>query len=409
MLATSDTNQKKSSFSLFLMYVFLNCIIYTLPYFKFVTPYMISAPLMLVSVFMFLFKKEDWMILTVLLGGLSMFLIVTAALFGGHMMVSAINEGIRNIRFFLPALWALYALKYTKKNQQTLFIVLFLAMTIFILRKTFIALDEFPEIARELAQGKGHSWELDEYRLGNVGGFEFSYMIGVITFCFAELFFRFKNLFLKLAFLLLIVVCFNFIIQTMYTTLLILTFIGVSMLFYLHIKEPFVKVLFLLTALILALFMGNIFLWLSTIFPPESGLVFKFEKLHNAISTNDIYAMGSRPEHMAVALSYWLDNPIFGVFAETNNAHSLIVSTLSNYGLTGLCIYLYLYFSIWRHLSNCLKEMNCDTKLLNVSLTYLFALSFFNPIGYCFEISIAAFFAVPIFTNVIQINNLRSN
>ena len=236
-------NEKKETLSFFLFYLIIICMVYILPFFKFVVPYMIAGPLMLATLFPFLFKKTPWLTRVVMMCAVFLAVALIGALNGVYSPVGSLNEFVRNVRFFLPIFWGCYALKYTTEKQQKVFLVIFGILVAFILIRTLIALEMDPWISRLLAQSKeASSNEINEFRRQNVGGFEFSYMMGIITFCLTWAALKVKNILLKVFLILGVILCFYYIIETMYTTLLLLTFLGVLLLLFLEIKNPIIKV-----------------------------------------------------------------------------------------------------------------------------------------------------------------------
>ena len=90
---------------MFVLYAVLTTIIYILPYTKLRVPYIFAALLMLVSVPFLLLRQRDLVRYTVLLLGASFTLFMGYLLFCDFPFSEAVNELIRNVRFFLPVLW----------------------------------------------------------------------------------------------------------------------------------------------------------------------------------------------------------------------------------------------------------------------------------------------------------------
>ena len=387
---------KESGLSGFLIYVLLTCMVYILPYTKFVVPYIISALLMIGSLFFIIIKRDKNIILLCFL----IFLSVVYAVFTwgtGRSLVGAINEGIRNIRFFIPAFWGLYALKYCNNKQKRIFIILFALLSLFVFVKTTIALEADPWIARILAQDKSStSSEVNQYRLQNIGGFEFSYMMGIITLCLVYAMLKIKKNYLKIIFAILIVLCFNYIITTMYTTLLLLTFVGALVLMFLNIKQKYIRLLLIIIGIISLFFLGDIFLFISNIFPKESLLSSKFKSIYQSIYQSDVGQLGDRPKLILDSLTKWIKNPIFGKYDASSDSHSMVIGLLEQTGIVGITIVGYLSCVLTKLVYQELKRKNLKTELYVVSVIVLVLLAILNPIGYVFEMTIAVYFIVPI-------------
>ena len=394
-----ERGTRKSNF-LFCLYTVITLLIYILPYTKFVVPYIPAAIAMLVSFpLLVLYDKCFWNY-GILLGIVS-FLLCIFGFVTGAAFVDAINEGVRNIRFFIPALWGVFALKNCER-KQCIFLLLMVAILIgYILYNTFEALANDPWIVRILAKGKEtSSSNLNFYRLNNVGGFEFAYMMGIITICLVWGVFQVKSLKPKVVLFVLSVISFYFIIQTMYMTLLMLTSLGILLLFYLKSNSQVSKVLMVVVFCVIALTISNLFEWLSSTFPEESLLSTKFSQMYEASAEGDVDSLGSRPELIKNALSFWIKRPIFGNYVADINSHSMIIAMLVQMGIFGLSIWSILFFKTYKLVMNSLEEMKYDCSLFKVVSLYVLLLAVFNPINYIFEITIAAYFITPLWIKV---------
>ena len=116
--------------------------------------------------------------------------------------------------------------------------------------------------------------------------------------------------------------------------------------------------------------------------------------------TDDIDAMGLRPGLLAASFNNWLKNPLFGGRVSDSNAHSLLMSTLELGGIVGLAIWLGIFYMCWKMVSTELKRSGLDPMLFHISELFLLILSFLNPIGYVFEVTMAGFFIVPLWISV---------
>lgn len=392
-------------FSVFLFYIFIVCMVYILPAFKFVAPYMIAAAMMLATIVPFFLKKCPWTVYVVAMCSVFLMLTTISIITGtASSPVDAVNTIlIRNVRFFLPIFWSCYAFEYTTKKQQTIFLTLFSVIVIFVLIKTLIALETDPWIARVLAQGKESTGSsINRYRLDNVGGFEYSYMMGIIAFCLTWSALKTKNILLKVVSVTAVVLVFYYIIETMYTTLLLLTFAGVFILLFLNIKSPFVRGLLVVIAVTAFFFLAPILGYLSTAFPKDSLLNVKFQNFYYALTQGNVGKVGSRPDKIVHSVEQWLRSPLFGLYNPTSNAHSLVFSTLETGGIVGFIPWFATFFVGYDILKKVCIKKGVDTQLLLVSFMYVIALSVFNPIGYVFEVTIAAFFIAPLCCSLLE-------
>lgn len=396
---------------LFVLYAVLTIALYTLPMLKITLPYMAVALLLLVSLFFFMVKNSRWLYWGIVLCATSLIVMAMNVMTGAFSLVDSINEMIRNIRFFLPILWGCYAVKSCNEKQKKIVLVAFGILCCFILFKTFGALRTDPMVCRDLAAGVSKvSTARTAYRMQNVGGFEFSYMMGVVTLCFVWAAVKAKNKNVRIISFIAAIVGYYFIIQTMYTLLLILTFIGTVLILFTSTKNVAFKVFVALFCIGAVLFIEPILEFLSDLFSFSSMLHDKFTNMHLALKFDDVDMVGSRPELLKRGLENWTMNPIFGGKHPVSNSHSLIVGILENSGIVGFSLWIGFFIKGWKMLKEEMIKNDITTSLLDVVVVYVFALSFLNPIGYVFEVIFMSFFIVPIWSSVVKIykgNRLR--
>lgn len=395
-----DRVKSKSAFSLFVIYVVIVCAVYVLPSLKFQVPYIIAGSLMLVSLPPLLGYEPQWSTYGFFL------LLETTIIFCSNIFVNqlgitaAINEAIRNIRFFLPVFWGCYAVKYCSPKQKSVVLCAFLIITSFVTFKTLEALQENAWIARLLAQEQStSSLEINAYRLGNVGGYTFSYMMGIVTLVSFWSFLKSKSFWCKIFSFVMVVICYYYVIQTMYATLLLLTTVGILTIAFFSIKRSWGKCLFLILAILLIFSLAPIFDYLSGLFSNESLLSVKFAQMHDSLTGGGADSLGSRPQLLSQALENWFKTPFFGG-AYTTPSHSLLFELLQQNGLFGFGVWLSFFIMSWKRLTKTLKENGIDTLLFNIVMFYFAELSIFNDTRYSFEITITAFFIVPLFCSV---------
>ena len=396
---TLETQKNKSKYLnvLFCIYVIATMAIYILPSAKLTLPYIPVAILMLSSLPLIMFKKNEWSLYAVTLG----FVSLVWVLIGYFSLVDGINDLVRNLRLFLPILWGVYAINHCNKKQRSLILIGFAVVTIIILYNSLKALEEEPWIARLLAQDQSSSSdEINEYRMQNVGGYPFAYMIGAVTICIAWLALKLKRIWQKVLCVVAVIFCYSYIIQTMYTTLLILTSVCIFLLLIIYSKNVFTKFILGIVALAVYLWIEPLLQYLSGVFDSSSLLSTKFEQMYLAVSGKGVEALGSRPVLMSQAFNNFLSSPFFG--SETKSpSHSLFFELLQGGGIFGTILWIALYVCTWILMLKELKKNNISTILFNACMIYFSALSIFNDTRYTFEITIAVFFIVPMLSSVI--------
>ncbi len=323
---------------------------------------------------------------------------------GAYALTDAINEMIRNIRFFIPVFWGCYALKHCTEKQRKFVLLIFGIMCGYILLKTLDALQTVPDVCRELAKSTTYeSVSRTSYRMQNVGGFEYSYTMGIVTLGLVWTSVKAQKKLLRVLSMLATIVCYFFIIQTMYTLLLILTFIGTVMIFFFTTRSKIIKTIIIAGSIAMVLFMEPLFKFLADLFSFNFGLEEKFTSMYLAIRYDDVDMVGSRPELLLKAFLNWAKNPIFGGRHVDSSSHSFIMTYLENSGIVGFSVWLTFFIYGWRILRKEIQNYTKELSLFDSVMVYILLLSFFNPIGYVFEVIFAAFFIIPIWCVVLKI------
>lgn len=387
--------------SVFVLYTSLVMVCYILPVLKITIPYIFAALLMLVFLPISMIKMPN---------NLNFFIVLMVATFlstafyfinGIYGLSDTINEAIRYIRFFLPVIWTLYSLRFCSTKQRCHILIIFGIVMTFILIKTILALEIDSWVARILAQDKAtDTAEVRAYRMGNVGGFEFSYMMGIVVICLTWAALRSEKVLTKILCVSGAVIGFYYIIQTMYMTLLILTSVGMLLLFLFDIKSTLVKILIVIGSVVASLSLAPFFKYLSELFS-GSLLSTKFIQFYEALTGGGTDSLGSRPKLIMDAVQRWLKSPIWGGYDTSVRTHSLVFSTLEATGLIGFFAFLWCIFWAYKSILFELRKKNIETILLSIVFLYVFALAILNPIGYVFEVTIAAFFITPLWSVLI--------
>lgn len=390
---------------LFVLYAVLTIALYTLPMLKITLPYMVVALLLLVSLFFFMVKSSRWLYWGIVLCATSLIVMAVNVITGAYGLVDSINEMIRNIRFFLPVLWGCYAIKHCSDKQKKFVLLMFGVLSVFMLIKTLGALRIDPMVCRDLAAGVTKiSTTRTAYRMQNVGGFEYSYMMGIVTLCFVWAAVKAKSKNIRIMSLVAAVIGYYFIIQTMYTLLLILTFVGTVLILFASTKNVAFRVFIVMLCLFAVLFIEPVLEFLADVFSFSSMLHDKFTNMHLALKFDDVDMVGSRPELLKRGLENWTLHPILGGKHPVSNSHSLVMSLLENSGILGFGLWIGFFFKGWKMLKEEMEKKEISTALVDVAMLYVLVLSIFNPIGYVFEVLFAAFFIVPIWCSVVKIH-----
>lgn len=381
----------------FCFYVTGIILVYVLPCLKYTIPYEPAALLLLLS-FPFLFfsgGQQRFLFLLLICSILFGVLYFTVKIPGD--LKESMNEVVRNLRFYLPASLGFYAASHLKHRSRTLLLYGFLLLVFFIMVVTIAALFNNPMLARALAEGVTISENTAAYRLANVGGYEFSYMIGVLTIVFVFYFMHPDSNAGKWLSCIAAAICFFYILESQYTILLILTTVFSTILLFWRRSHFFLKVIFILGLVLLFLNLDSFFTYLSQNMKQQM-LADKFSWLAEYCSGNSNQeVLHSRPELYLDALRDFCKNPVWGSATESSErAHSYLLGVLSSGGLLGLSCYLTVFLEAKKHIVNCLISLKKDSTLFQYACLYCFLLSIINPIGTSFEIAIVLYFIIPV-------------
>lgn len=408
MTVNKKQNFKLDGGSLFVLYTSLIMVCYILPALKTTIPYIFAALLMLVFLPIAMIKMQNNLNFCIVLLTATFLSALFYFINGICGLSDMVNESIRYIRFFLPVIWTLYALRFCSPKQQRNMLIIFGIVMTFILIKTITALENDIWIARILAQDKAtDTAEIRAYRMGNVGGFEFSYMMGIVVICLTWAALRCEKVFAKILCVAGAVIGFYYIIQTMYMTLLILTSIGILLLLFLNTKKIYIKIILVICSMVLAFLLVPLFKYLSEVFS-GSLLSTKFSQFYDALTGGGVDSLGSRPGFIMEAVQRWLKSPIWGGYDVSVRTHSFIFSTLEAIGLIGLFAFLWCIWKAYKSITLELRKKNAETILLTIVFLYVFTLAVLNPIGYVFEVTIVAFFITPLWSVFIGAENHMS-
>ncbi len=395
-LTKNNHTTDKRFLSFFVLYVIITVAVYILPWAQFVLPYIPVALLMLASLPILMLNDKKWWSWGVIMLLFTALVLLANFFLNGMPITDAINEGIRNVRYFIPVLWGCWAIKKFNKRQSAIVLIVFLLIAAFICIRSLEALAKEPWVSRLLAQDRTtSSSEVNAYRLANVGGYSYSYMMGAVTVALAWLAIeRVKKILPRLLCILGVVVCYYYIIQTMYMTLLLMTSVGILILLFLQIKNVFARFLFVVGTVVLAILLPNIFAFLSDVFK-GSLLSSKFSDMYDALTGGGAESLGIRPQLMLESLKNWVKTPFFGGIYSTHS-HSTLIGVLQDNGIFGLAFWLCIYITSWRLIRNALIYRGVDPTLFNICMIYLTAVSVFNDTRYTFEVTIAIFFVIPL-------------
>lgn len=394
---------------IFTLYILGYLIISILPMVKYSVSYVVSGLYSLVFFVYYYFKTENknkyllTLIVLVLLGIIQ----GTIAYLNENASVSDIvNEPIRILRTFVPC-FIVYLLLKCSKNIRIFIWIFITALFLYISIMTLTNLVADDMIARKLASGDNDE-TLMQYRLLNVGGFEFTYAFGLMLPLFFMLIFNSKSIIFKIFFALFVIYIFYYIVSTQYMILFVLAILSVILWIIFGRSSPYMKIIGILFIIILLLVASPLLRWIADF---DIGELLRKRLLNLAnffegkISIDDTTSRISLYKNAFITL---LTNPLGQYRSEAAyESHSLILSTSASVGIIGL-VFLVIEFIIYykRSKETILKNMLNLTPFKIAFICYV-VLAFFNPIGYCYEIAISVFLYVPLTLSLFPTKNSK--
>lgn len=310
-----------------------------------------------------------------------------------------------------PAILAHQLLLRGRKYEIQFTLVTFLLIVLYVLSQSLNEMETNEVIMREMTSGNTD----EEYKLlmmyENIGSFGFSYMCGAAFLCFLAQLVYIDNRHKKLRTILLILVIIFaiFISRAQFTTLLLLSLVGIGYIIFINIGNFKWRIVFLifiapLLTLLIPLFISLLIdFFQDTVVGDHLQIFYKSltgSGEENAYST-------SRAQLRTDALKQFLQSPFWGqnVLVQParylyTHSHTSVLSYLIATGLIGTISYLYALWNINRpilHLFN-KKEL---FHVVMPFIGYYFILAFYNPVE-APEISWGIFCVFPLITLLIN-------
>lgn len=261
----------------------------------------------------------------------------------------------------------------------------------------FNTLREFsvdPTVARLLAKGINDDDYINFLRNSNIGGFGFSYSIGMLTPYTAMRITKAKGK-KKILPIIVLIVLFVYIYYSQYTTLLLLSFFFTAIVFIVKARDRALKSVLIIMLLALLLNMRSIFFYLSSHLSLET-LALHFEDLYNLMSGKG--SESSRQELYKNAFVLFLRYPLFGANLKdpsnayiANHAHSTFFGLLVNGGIVGTGLYYGVLGIAIRNIKHALGSI----RDIQPVFIMFFVLGIINP-AISFEITAVVFMLIPL-------------
>lgn len=319
----------------------------------------------------------------------------------------AMNLSIITLYTLIPALcfFALAESDVEPWERKTVVLITVIGAAV-VLVNTFLVFQVMPTVARMLARGDNSEEEIQLLRQMNIGGFGFSYAIGILI-PYVALWIKRSTGTKRGVFCALYAVLFLFGLKTQYTTLILLAVAFSMYVFQRGKKITIGKLLVFAAAGLGVFFLPNIFAYLGEHIQLET-LACHFKDLAYSLAGG---ASSSSRKMLALnALKVFASAPIFGadltdpqVNYILNHSHSNYLGILGGGGVIGTTVYIGLFLFIIREIK---REIPTFRDFRVIYLMY-FVLGFLNP-NTSPEISISIFLLIPLIELITERNGRKN-
>lgn len=300
--------------------------------------------------------------------------------------------------FCIPPTLFLYIKKHMSLGELDFIVKAMTVIILIVFVSSFTVLLSYPEAARALASGSASEELLNYWRRSNVGGFNFTYSMGLFFLLTIDRLKGAKGYFKGVCILMLICMAY-FFLMAQYVTLLIIL-VGVSMIYFIIQNQKNGGALAVGGFLILLILIN-----LAGIFRFFAGLI------DSKIISRRLYevagflaggemgvSMESRWDVYMEGLQYFIKSPIWGNTVESYGGidiwHSTVIEYLVKAGFIGITIYFVLFKNATA--KTFISKGLSKSKLVIPCMIYFVVLSILNPTQYAHEMAILLWLFIPL-------------
>lgn len=269
--------------------------------------------------------------------------------------------------------------------------------------RTMSALAVDPTVCRLLAIGTYSTYRAEEVaalRMSNVGGFGFSYAMGII-----EVFTFYNSVTQKRAkravFIILTLAILAFVIKSQYLTLLLLCIVINLLICLRFTKSDLARVIIIFVTALIVIFSSFITRGLSYLISGEK----LSEKMYaiSGLLGGDGYTSW-RLDYIKEALTSFSRHIFFGqpdlindheAIRASENSHSTQLKILVDIGIFGSVAYNVFLFGLRKFMIRLINRSEQNPEVFNMIFWFLYLLSWLNPVFQIYEIPFAIFLVVP--------------
>ena len=294
------------------------------------------------------------------------------------------------------------------RRMYWLAVIFIIGCMSFVYVRTMSELAVNPTVCRLLAVGNYNEYraeEIRELRMSNVGGFGFSYAIGLIeTLCFYTALKEKKAK--RVIFILITAALLIFIVKSQYLTLLFLCIIINLVISFRFQKNDISRVLIISAIIILLIFASPIIRYLSQMITGEklSEKMYAISGLLQGDGYSSMRLDYIKDAFVAFGHHIFLGQPDLinksDISAISSHVHSTQIKLLVDVGLVGSFVYNFFLFYIRNFVARLIKRNGHNPEPFMMAFWFFWLLSWFNPVFENYEIPFALFFAIPVLSSI---------
>ncbi len=293
---------------------------------------------------------------------------------------------------FLP-LMIFYQITARGSRRDRLFCMVVITLALlYTFYKTMQELQINPDVTRELLVATETAKE-------NIGTYDFSYAMGLFLPLFTMLYSTSMKTFMKLLYVVGIVVAVYYMLVSQYTICLVASF-TVSLYIFMHKTNAHqMRWLWLFPLIIGIVMFPKLINYLASVVPSEQ-MSMRLIEISNALVNGDFSgeSMHARIVVYSNALRRFAESPLLGNADLGLDAHSTILSVLGHLGIIGITVYINILRLARKYV---LSLIEADAKVwkYNAFFIYYIIVSLTNPINSALATSMVIWLFVPLIIN----------
>lgn len=302
------------------------------------------------------------------------------------------------IEMFFPILLLHRFTKLKSYKTKVLLLIFAILILVLVVGNSFEVLLDNPYAARQ--------WSgFDDIKLENAVTYEYVYalcaLVPMVYMCMVTV----KPVYIKVIFIIIIVILFNLLIVAQYTISIVLAVVSCLICFYRKHRNPVFLTISIVVGVLFVLFLPTILMCISTIFESET-ISIRFKETALFLAGGEVSNKGDLTSRLNIyrqCLEYFIKSPIWGNVTVPFNTHSTFLGVMCDLGIIGIIPIFYLSFTIHRRIYEILGDCDIKNYFIPARITWIL-LGLLNPIHAALPLNMVVWFLVPAIAYVLTQN-----